>query len=72
MGVQTNSNDEPTLVRIEQGQLRGKVLSSVRDVQYFSYKGIPYAKPPIGELRFKVRLILFTKSVYICITSNYG
>ncbi|XP_044731133.1 neuroligin-3-like [Chrysoperla carnea] len=53
MGVQTISNDDSTLIRIEQGQLRGKVLSSARDVLYFSYKGIPYAKPPIGELRFK-------------------
>ncbi|KAH9641207.1 hypothetical protein HF086_004594 [Spodoptera exigua] len=47
-------DDDVTLVEVEQGQLRGQVLDAVvGDFQYFSFKGIPYAKPPVGKLRFK-------------------
>ena len=39
------------------GQFRGLVQKSVLmpDVEYCSYRGIPYARPPVGELRFRVR-----------------
>ncbi|PZC84162.1 hypothetical protein B5X24_HaOG200135 [Helicoverpa armigera] len=42
------------LVNTEQGQITGKVLKNFDDFEYCSFKGIPYAKPPIGELRFSV------------------
>jgi para-nitrobenzyl esterase len=38
-------------VTIESGQVRGEVLGSAQDVHAF--KGIPFAAPPIGELRWK-------------------
>lgn len=41
-------------VTIEQGILRGKSYRSRNNTEYYGYLGIPYAKPPIGELRFKV------------------
>ncbi|KAJ9586490.1 hypothetical protein L9F63_019848, partial [Diploptera punctata] len=37
----------------KKGQLRGKVASTFRGLDYYSFQGIPYAKPPIAELRFK-------------------
>ncbi|CAH0581200.1 unnamed protein product [Chrysodeixis includens] len=40
-----------TLVKTEQGVLKGVVCSDVEN--YVAFKGIPYAKPPLGELRFK-------------------
>lgn len=42
-------------VRIADGTLKGKVLRSRDGRSYYSYTSIPYAKPPIGELRFKVK-----------------
>lgn len=42
------------VVQTEDGLLQGTVHKSVgsgRD--YYAYKGIPYAKPPLGLLRFK-------------------
>ena len=39
-----------------QGQLLGKVLESRAGRKYFAFYDIPYAKPPVGQLRFKVRL----------------
>lgn len=42
------------IVETSLGKVRGKVLNNVeggRDV--FKYSSIPFAKPPVGELRFE-------------------
>lgn len=41
------------LVQVEQGELRG-IICENSEGKYLAFKGIPYAKPPIGKLRFKV------------------
>lgn len=41
-------------VAVSQGLLRGRVVKSKLGYEYFSFQGIPYAKPPVGNLRFKV------------------
>lgn len=46
--------DNQPIVRISDGALRGEKLESIRGGSYYSFKGIPYAKPPVGDLRFKV------------------
>lgn len=35
------------------GRVRGKVLTSAGGRRYLAYLGIPYAQPPVGDLRFK-------------------
>ncbi|RZC42615.1 COesterase and/or Abhydrolase 3 domain containing protein [Asbolus verrucosus] len=40
-------------VTIEEGRLRGKTAEDYLGGTYHSFLGIPYAKAPIGELRFK-------------------
>lgn len=48
----TKAPPEPTaVVAIETGKLRGLVVGDQKDVEAF--KGIPYAKPPVGELRWR-------------------
>lgn len=42
------------LVRIEDGQVQGAVETTLLDQRpYYSFKGIPYGKSPVGSLRFK-------------------
>ncbi|CAH1365806.1 unnamed protein product [Tenebrio molitor] len=41
------------IVSIDQGKLKGKISTNLRNENFYSFQGIPYAKPPIGKLRFK-------------------
>lgn len=41
-------------VTLPLGDLKGVKLKTINNKEYFSFKGIPYAEPPIGKLRFKV------------------
>lgn len=42
------------IVTIEEGQVKGTQTENYQGGKFFSFLGIPYAKPPVGELRFKV------------------
>ncbi|HKP55112.1 MAG TPA: carboxylesterase/lipase family protein [Polyangiales bacterium] len=44
------ANANPLIVKVEDGELEG-ALNEAADVR--SFLGIPYAKPPVGELRWK-------------------
>ncbi|PSN50220.1 Esterase FE4 [Blattella germanica] len=48
-------DDAEPVVQIEQGLVKGLKVESVRGLghEFYAFLGIPYAKPPIGELRFK-------------------
>ncbi|XP_041976379.1 para-nitrobenzyl esterase-like isoform X2 [Aricia agestis] len=41
------------IVTVKQGQMKGTVDALYNGGSYLSFKGIPYATPPIGALRFK-------------------
>ncbi|KAJ8683814.1 hypothetical protein QAD02_019606 [Eretmocerus hayati] len=43
-----------SVVQLNSGPVRGQILTTVRkSVKYSSFEGIPFAKPPIGSLRFQ-------------------
>lgn len=49
-------NRELPQLKIDQGVLRGVYRQTWKGKTFSSFTGIPYAKPPIGSLRFKVIL----------------
>lgn len=55
IAVSSTVSDEFRIVDTNLGQIRGIRKTSIRkQVEFYSFKGIPYAKPPINDLRFKV------------------
>lgn len=54
------SADQYRIIGTINGEVRGiKKSTLLRGVPFYSFKGIPYAKPPVDELRFKVKNIQF-------------
>lgn len=50
-----SSIDEFVIVTTFNGNIRGlKHATLYNQYPYYAFKGIPYAKPPLGSLRFKV------------------
>ncbi|KAI4468851.1 carboxylesterase [Holotrichia oblita] len=44
---------DDVIIHVQQGSLRGKIGTDNNGRNYYQFLGIPYAKPPIGKLRFK-------------------
>ncbi|XP_049298366.1 uncharacterized protein LOC125771618 [Anopheles funestus] len=56
------------LVTVKQGKVRGITSTLPNGGQYHYFKGIPYAEPPVGKLRFRspVPLERFRKPIVDC------
>ena len=50
---------EDVTVNLSKGKLRGARLDYDFGQYYYAFKGIPYARPPVKELRFKVLILAF-------------
>ena len=46
------------------GQIRGSQMTSASGKNFHAFRGIPYAEPPIGDLRFRVN---YNQINYTCI-----
>lgn len=51
---------QTVLVNTKNGPVMGRRRVTGDQIEYVSYQGIPFAKPPLGELRFKVIIVFFT------------
>lgn len=52
-GSPIKEEDDPIVTLHHGGSIRGKSASLGLREKYYSFKGIPYALPPVGNLRFK-------------------
>lgn len=43
------------ILQLSQGQIQGSILYSRNGREFNAFQGIPYAKPPISDLRFEVK-----------------
>ncbi len=50
MGLAANGNADPLKVKTEQGKVAGKTIN---DGKVRAFLGLPYAAPPVGDLRWK-------------------
>lgn len=51
----SSDNDQTCTVITNGGQIRGKLNRTLFDeTPHYSFRGIPFGKPPVGDLRFKV------------------
>lgn len=56
-------SDEHLIVRTKYGSIEGFKFESARGLEFDAFLGIPFAKPPVGDLRLEVRLFYsFRKS----------
>lgn len=59
------------VVTVKDGKLRGVELKSVLGLPYVAFYDIPFAAPPIGELRFKVTDLLNTIKLFSKYIQSY-
>lgn len=53
------SADEYKTIETTNGRIRGiRKTTLLKNIPFYSFKSIPYAKPPVGELRFKVNKLM--------------
>lgn len=50
---------EQLIVETKAGKVRGARQTNFEGDEFYAFRGVPYAKPPVGQLRFQVNLLLF-------------
>ncbi|XP_055624036.1 acetylcholinesterase-like [Toxorhynchites rutilus septentrionalis] len=63
---------ERPIIEVQQGRVQGVTAKLPNGSRYHFFKGIPYARSPVGDLRFRapVRLERFTKTLLNCSTDK--
>ena len=52
IGVQHDLN---RTVTTSLGKIRGEYVTTYANISFYRFRSIPFAEPPVGELRFAVR-----------------
>ncbi|XP_057653190.1 juvenile hormone esterase-like [Diorhabda carinulata] len=46
--------EDATIVQLPKGKIRGHILKSANNKDFYAFQEIPYAAPPVGQNRFKL------------------
>ncbi|XP_050302768.1 juvenile hormone esterase-like [Anthonomus grandis grandis] len=49
----TESNSSAPIISIRDGKIKGEIYITSNTKSYYGFRGIPYARPPVGNLRFE-------------------
>ncbi|XP_044762499.1 cocaine esterase-like [Coccinella septempunctata] len=49
----TYAHSEDPIVQISNGKIKGEMMVTPYNRSFYAFRGIPYAKPPLGDLRFQ-------------------
>lgn len=52
--VEVSSQEYGTTLTLKPGLVIGRILKTSNGRDFYAFRGIPYATPPLGLLRFKV------------------
>ena len=70
--VATVTWGEDVTVNLSKGKLRGARLDYDFGQYYYAFKGIPYARPPVKELRFKVLILALFFTIFPSFCSHFS
>lgn len=78
-GQNQRSFQNPCCVSVKSGRICGNKIQTRQGKSIYAYQGIPYAKPPVGDRRFKepepvdpwIGTLYATEDVPLCIQKNY-
>lgn len=62
--LETKQEKQNCVVQTKEGPVRG-YIEEIDDKIYYKFKSIPYAKPPLGDLRFLVSLLLLLLCYFV-------
>lgn len=63
---------DPTLITTAYGKVQGQLLFGAKGTIFNGFQGIPYAKPPVGNLRFRVRKNYLNKPMVLSYVSIHN
>lgn len=53
--TKSNVENDDVVVSVAEGKLKGTTILNKNGRKFFAFLSIPYATPPVGDLRFKVK-----------------
>ena len=63
---------QSNVIKIASGPVRGMTYAYDDGKEASAFLGIPYAQPPIGELRFKASFLLFRSTQFFCMFRSHS
>lgn len=57
---------EDIIVTITEGKVKGTIMHNKKGRTFFAFLAIPYAIPPVGNLRFKVNAAILFLNLVKC------